>query len=160
MPTFEAQLEELYRSRYRGFVEVVASVAGGYDRAHDAVQEGFARALASENGFRGGSLEAWVMRIALNAAIDTRRRDRDRPFTGEVADPRPVRADRDPDLEHALLALPPRRRLMVFLRYFADLSYADIAAVTGTSEGTVAATLNQAHAALRDALSEPQEIGP
>ena len=85
------------------------------------------------------------MRIALNAAIDTRRRDRDRPFTGEVADPRPVRADRDPDLEHALLALPPRRRLMVFLRYFADLSYADIAAVTGTSEGTVAATLNQAH---------------
>jgi RNA polymerase sigma-70 factor (ECF subfamily) len=41
--------------------------------------------------------------------------------------------------------LPPRRRLVVFLRYFADLPYAEIAAIAGISEGTVAATLAQAH---------------
>ena len=41
-------------------------------------------------------------------------------------------------------ALPPRRRLVVFLRYFADLSYAEIAEIAGVSEGTVAATLAQA----------------
>ena len=48
----------------------------------------------------------------------------------------------------------------MFLRHFADHSYAQIAAVTGTSEGTVAATLNQAHAALREALAAEQEIEP
>jgi DNA-directed RNA polymerase specialized sigma24 family protein len=44
--------------------------------------------------------------------------------------------------------------LIVFLRYFADLSYAEIADVCEISEGTVAATLSQAQAALRDALVE------
>jgi RNA polymerase sigma-70 factor, ECF subfamily len=48
----------------------------------------------------------------------------------------------------------PRRRLVVFLRYFADLSYAEIAEVLGVSEGTVAASLAQARAALRERLTE------
>jgi DNA-directed RNA polymerase specialized sigma24 family protein len=41
---------------------------------------------------------------------------------------------------------------MVFLRYYADLSYAEIAEACGVSEGTVAAALAQARAALADAL--------
>jgi DNA-directed RNA polymerase specialized sigma24 family protein len=51
--------------------------------------------------------------------------------------------------------LPPRRRLIVFLRYFADFSYADIASACDVSEGTVAATLAQAHQALAETL-EPE----
>jgi RNA polymerase sigma factor (sigma-70 family) len=45
-------------------------------------------------------------------------------------------------------ALPPRRRLVVFLRYFADLPYRTIADVLEIDEGTVAATLAQARQAL------------
>ena len=45
-----------------------------------------------------------------------------------------------------------RRRLIVFLRYFGDFAYAEIAEACGVSEGTVAATLAQAHAELRAAL--------
>jgi DNA-directed RNA polymerase specialized sigma24 family protein len=41
---------------------------------------------------------------------------------------------------------------MVFLRYFADLSYADIAEACDVSEGTVSAALAQARAALAQAL--------
>ena len=158
MAASEQALEALYRTRYLGFVEALTTVTRGYDGAHDAVQEGFARALASRRGFNGGSLEAWVMRIALNAAIDTRRRDCERPLDEAVPDPQLLRPERDEALAAALRELPPKRRLVVFLRYFADLSYADIAAVTGTSRGTVAATLNQAHAALRAALTGPKEV--
>jgi DNA-directed RNA polymerase specialized sigma24 family protein len=43
--------------------------------------------------------------------------------------------------------------LAVFLRYFADLSYSEIGEVLGIAEGTVAATLSQAHQQLGDALS-------
>ncbi|MBD0329654.1 MAG: sigma-70 family RNA polymerase sigma factor [Thermoleophilia bacterium] len=41
----------------------------------------------------------------------------------------------------------------MFLRYFADLSYAEIAEACGMKEGTVAATLAQAHADLRRTLA-------
>ncbi len=43
---------------------------------------------------------------------------------------------------------------IVFLRYFADLSYAEIAAACDVSEGTVAATLAQARASLAERLQE------
>jgi RNA polymerase sigma factor (sigma-70 family) len=62
----------------------------------------------------------------------------------------------DPEIDAAIRALAPRQRLIVFLRCFADLSYPEIAQVAGVTEGTVAATLSQAHAALRAALTEPK----
>jgi RNA polymerase sigma factor (sigma-70 family) len=62
--------------------------------------------------------------------------------------------ERDPALARAVRALPARRRLLVFLRYYADLSYAEIAAAAGVSEGTVAATLAQARESLLAALEK------
>jgi DNA-directed RNA polymerase specialized sigma24 family protein len=42
--------------------------------------------------------------------------------------------------------------MVVFLRYFADFSYSEIAEALGVAEGTVAASLAQAHAALLEQL--------
>jgi RNA polymerase sigma factor (sigma-70 family) len=53
-----------------------------------------------------------------------------------------------------LAALPERQRLVVFLRYFADLEYREIATALGIETGTVSATLHAAHANLRRALEE------
>jgi len=50
--------------------------------------------------------------------------------------------------------LPERQRLVLFLRYYADLDYAEIARALGIRRGTVSATLNQAHASLRPMLAE------
>jgi RNA polymerase sigma factor (sigma-70 family) len=58
----------------------------------------------------------------------------------------------------ALRQLPPRRRLVVFLRFYADLSYAEIAECLGVAEGTVAATLSQAYAVLRESLQDEVEV--
>ena len=59
----------------------------------------------------------------------------------------------DPTLAAAVRELPPQRRIAIFLRYFADLSYAEIGETLGIAEGTVAATLSQAHRQLGAALS-------
>jgi RNA polymerase sigma factor (sigma-70 family) len=53
-------------------------------------------------------------------------------------------------------ALPERQRLVVFLRYWADLDYRSIAAALEIEVGTVSATLNAAHATLRRSLQEVQ----
>jgi RNA polymerase sigma-70 factor (ECF subfamily) len=148
------ELEALYETRYVSFRNALATVTGSRESARDAVQEAFARALAGREGRRpDGCLAAWVWRIAYRVALEQRRRE----SRVEPADPEPrlLEADRDPALAAAVRRLSPRRRLIVFLRYFGDFSYAEIAAACEVSEGTVAATLAQAHAELRRAL-EPE----
>jgi RNA polymerase sigma factor (sigma-70 family) len=144
------ELERLYHDRYVGFRNALATVTGSYDTARDAVHEGFARAIEHRDDFRGGSLAAWVWRIAFRAALDGQRRDR--RTLNWVPEAALVDSTRDPVLDEALRALPPRRRLIVFLRYFADFSYEEIAEACGVRLGTVAATLAQARTELAEAL--------
>jgi DNA-directed RNA polymerase specialized sigma24 family protein len=149
-------IERLYRERGPAFVRLAAAVAGP-DAAVDAVQEGFARAYARRRSYRGeGSLGGWVWRIVLRAALDAKGVGRDLPLDEALEPSLPFPA-RDPDLHEALRALAPRRRLVVFLRYYAGMSLAEIAEVTGIAVGTVSATLAQAKTQLAAALA-PEEV--
>jgi len=148
-----AAIERLYRQRYTRFRNGVATVTGSYEAAHDAVQEGFARALRARRQYSSrGSLEGWVWRIVLRTALEQRRGDDELPL--EAVDPGFVEPERDFALTAAVHALAPQRRLVVFLRYFADLPYRTIAEVLAIDEGTVAATLAQARRALAATLDE------
>jgi RNA polymerase sigma-70 factor (ECF subfamily) len=149
-----ADLEALYRRRYATFRHVVARQLGS-EGAHDAVQEGFARAYARRSTYRGeGTLEAWVWRIVLRTAQETAGRPRELELDVDAAPAPP--AGSAAGLADAVRRLPPRRRLVVFLRFFAGLSYAEIAQATGMAEGTVAATLAHARADLAAALGREE----
>ena len=143
-------LEALYRSRLPEFRRVAAGIAGDVDLGRDAVQEAFAKAVRNRRRFRGsGTLEAWVWRIVVNAARDARRR---RPV---LAEPREAASNgHAPVLPLDLLT--ERQREIVFLHYYADLGYAEIADALSISPGTVGATLTAARQALRGALEEVQ----
>jgi RNA polymerase sigma-70 factor (ECF subfamily) len=137
-------IEELYRRRHSAFWNVIAAVTRDREAAQDVVQEAFARAFTKRRQLRDpDALEPWVWRIALRVARE--RAGRPTVALDEAFEPALLAPERDPDLAAALRALAPRRRLVVFLRYFAGLSYAEIAAATEIAEGTVAATLSQAH---------------
>jgi RNA polymerase sigma factor (sigma-70 family) len=149
-PAEWASIEALYRSDFARFARFARAVTGDRESALEAVQDGFADALRKARQWRGtGSLEAWVWSCVLNRA----RKARPRPAAGA-----PAHLDRtretDPDLRARLAALPERQRLVVFLRYFADLAYVEIAQTLGIEVGTVSATLHAAHAALRSQLEE------
>lgn len=145
-------LEQLYRDRYVGFRNALAPIVGSADTAHDVVQEAFAVALRERRKLRRSeSLAPWVWRIAFRIALRERGRRVEDELPDDIGLPSP---ERDPALEAAIRSLPARRRLVVFLRYFAEFSYAEIAEALEVSEGTVAATLAQAHAALHDDLAE------
>jgi RNA polymerase sigma-70 factor, ECF subfamily len=146
-----AAIEELYRQRYTRFRNGVAPVAGSYEAARDAVQEGFARALRSSAQYaERGSLEGWVWRIVLRTALEQQQTAVE--LSLDEIDPAFVEPERDFALTAAVQALPQRRRLVVFLRYFADLPYQTIAEALSIDEGTVAATLAQARQALAEIL--------
>lgn len=149
------ELERLYRARYEHFVSVAAAITGDVETAHDAVQTAFAQAVRKRRTFRReGPLEAWVWRIVVNAARRSVRARAAAPIP-LLAPPSANGSDPvDVDLREWLAALPERQRHAVFLRYYADLDYRTIAAVLGVRVGTVSATLNAAHAALRRAAGE------
>ena len=116
-------IELLYRERYVHFRDGVAAITGSYDTARDVVQEAFARALRKRKSFRGeGSLEAWVWKIAVRTACEQRRTMPGASLNGTI-EAALVEPDRDPALADAIRSLPVKRRLIVFLRYFADLSF-------------------------------------
>jgi RNA polymerase sigma-70 factor (ECF subfamily) len=158
MGALDRELEELYRLRSRSFQVMLASVTGSVESARDVVQEAFARALRDQASFRReGSLEGWVWRIALRVAVGSRG---SRELAVEdVPEVMFVHTSRDPALAEAVRNLPAQRRMAVFLRYFADLSYAQIGEVLGIAEGTVAATLSQAHEQLEHALTPEEVVG-
>jgi RNA polymerase sigma-70 factor (ECF subfamily) len=150
-------IEALYRERYSGFRRAIARVTGSYESAHDVVQEAFARALTRADDYRGdGPLGAWVWSIAMRLAYDERRLPFSLPLE-EVLDCG-LESSYDSELAHAVRSLPARRRLVFFLRYFADLSYHEIAATCAISEGTVAATIAQARAEVMEKLGRPHVL--
>jgi RNA polymerase sigma factor (sigma-70 family) len=149
-----AELEALYRARHGHFVRVARAITGDTERAHEAVQDAFADAIRSRSTFRGDApLEAWVWRAVINAARKAVRRPLVEVGTAadELAPPPAVR-----ELAPAVAALPERQRLVVFLRYYADLDYRAIAAALDVEVGTVSATLAAAHRAVRQRLEEVQ----
>jgi RNA polymerase sigma factor (sigma-70 family) len=150
MARVEGLIENLYRERYVGFRNALAPIVGGRDAAHDVAQEAFARAFRDSRKLRREeSLAPWVWRIAFRIALGERgrRSEAELPCDLSILD-----EERDLALAAAVRSLPPKRRLVLFLRYYADFTYAEVAEAVGITEGTVAATLSQAHAALLDQL--------
>jgi RNA polymerase sigma factor (sigma-70 family) len=146
-----AQIEVVYRGRHDAFVAALSGIVGSRDAARDVTHDAFVRALQRSHTFRGGSLEAWIWKIALNRARDARRRVVPEQLPELIAPDLPMS---DGALVAAVLALPERRRTIVLLRHVAGLKNREIAEALGVAPGTVAATLSQARDALGDALDQ------
>ena len=148
-----SEIEALYRADFRRFERVARAIAGDRDSALDAVQEGFADALRQARQWSGrGPLEGWVWRCVVNRARKARRK---RTVVEPAAEENRMDGGQpDTDLSARLAALPERQRLVVFLRYFADLEYREIASVLDIETGTVSATLHAAHGSLRAGYEE------
>jgi RNA polymerase sigma-70 factor (sigma-E family) len=153
----DLEFDDFFRSTWPRLFRTAYGVAGDAGAAEDALQAAYARAYARWGHVRRTEHpEAYVRRMVVNEIIGTRRRgwwQRERPHAAPEP-PTPVVAPEagvvDRDLVWAaVLALPPRQRAVVVLRYYEDLSEEDIAAVLGCSRGTVKSQASAALAALR-----------
>lgn len=148
-----AELEQVYVRRLPEFRRVAAAIVGDREGGCDAVQEAFALAVRKRRSFRGESpLEAWIWRIVVNTARNSRRAASTRHRAESRLDPARNSSGATPDVPLDLLT--QRQREVVFLRHYADLSYEEIGAALGIARGTVGATLNSAHETLRRAMPE------
>ena len=127
VPPFERFYEE-----HRGEVLRLLRRRLGADRAEDAFQETFLRALRAYGRLDHGEyLRAWVLTIAQNVAVDTLRRTRPTAELVEAGaeDARPAYTE----LADLTDGLGSKERAAVVLRYGYDLSYDQIASALGST---------------------------
>jgi RNA polymerase sigma-70 factor (ECF subfamily) len=128
---------------------------GDVDLARDAVQDAFVRLIRSRQGFRGeGNFEGWVWRTVVNTARNVQRDTSTHRADGPLVEAAANGHVADADIRALLASLPERQRLVLYLRYYADLDYRSIAEVLEIKPGTVGATLNQAHTAMKRLIKE------
>jgi RNA polymerase sigma-70 factor (ECF subfamily) len=125
------------------------ATCGDRELANDAAQDAFLKASGALRRFDARRpLEPWLVRIAVNRAIDLVRKRR--RLVAEEDAPEPFALDEAPadeELWTALQALAPERRAVVALHYWFDYTTPEIAEVLGVPLGTVNSRLARA---LRD----------
>jgi RNA polymerase sigma factor (sigma-70 family) len=100
-------------------------------------------------------LEAWVWRAVVNAAKIEQRHSSAAALEGRGPTSRQNGDETEAHLIRTwIAALPERQRLIVYLRYYADLDYRQIATALDIAVGTVSATLSAAHHTRRKSIEE------
>ena len=148
-------------ARGPAMLRLAYTLTGNRADAEDVVQDALARALPRwERISRADNIDAYVRRMVLNAHTSWWRKWRRRESpSAEIALP-PVDQDGGvpPDERRAIwLAcgrLPEAQRTAIVLRYYEQLEYAEIAALTGVREGSVRSRVSRGLDVLRRELGE------
>ena len=163
--------------RYQSQVyNVSARILGDRFAAEDVAQETFISAHRAIGGFRGGSLRAWLLRIASNLSYDAIRSKKRRPadsleesvespsFSVPSKDPGPeqlaLQSELQETIQEAIMALSTDQRAVLVFVDVQGMSYDETAEAIGKSIGTVKSRLSRARTRVRDALMEHRELLP
>src|ERR1700674_1844178 len=156
-PGSEADFERLYQASYGKILGTLTAMLGDRAAAEDCAQDAFERAFKKWDSWQPiAPAEAWVHRIAINAAVSHQRKMRLREV-GEVIrrigrpglGPDPQASVEHRDLADALAKLPPKQAAAIVLRHYHGYTNRAIARALGIPERTVASRLAVAKARLR-----------
>lgn len=133
---------------------------GSQADAEDVMQEVFLHLIRAKPVFSSQEhAKAWLLRVAANCVSDLFRlpwRKREEPLDEETV---VLAGPETGGVMEAVLSLPVRYRIPIHLHYYEGYSVAEIAEITGKSEGTVKTRLFRARSLLRDKLNENEKEG-
>jgi RNA polymerase sigma-70 factor (ECF subfamily) len=161
-PEEAAALFEAFGERIRRYV---AFRVRSPEDADDLTSDVFRRVLSGPVPIDPGARPAWLFRVAHNAIIDHYRRRRFTiPLLGllersDDAPSLPDRAIRDEELrtvDLALARLVGRQRAAIYLRFYEDLEYADIATIMGVPAVTARTLVHRGLRKVAAQLAEPR----
>ena len=158
----DAWLSGLYRDHYRSLVRLAYLLLGDRPLSEEVVQEAFVRVHLARRRIRDGDRALPYLRSAvLNGArsqlrrLDVRRRARvDGSPDAASAESGALAREDSRRVVAALRALPVRQRECLALRYYLDLSEAEIAEALGISAGSVKTHAHRGMATLAATLGE------
>jgi len=160
----DTALEQLYAGQYAALVRLAVLLLRDQGLAEDVVQDSFIAMHRRWDRVDPAKAPAYLRQTVVNrsrSALRHRsvvaRHQPDRLADGAPADEQVLHAEGRAAVLDALADLPTRQREVLVLRYYLDLSEADIAATLGISRGAVKSHASRAAAALRHRLSLKEE---
>ena len=164
--TIEDPLAALHRDHYRSLVRLAALLLGDAGRSEEIVQDAFVRLHSRLGGLRNiDAAPAYLRSAVLNGArsqlrhqqVRERHPDHAGPGTAPSAESAALASGDHDRVVRALRQLPDRQREALALRYYLDLSEAEMAAAMGISTGSVKTHLHRGIAALGGLLEEDDQ---
>jgi RNA polymerase sigma-70 factor (sigma-E family) len=152
----ELTFREYVSTRSRALLRTAYLLTGNVPDAEDLVQAALAKTyLAWDRIEDRGALDGYVRRAIVNTHISWWRRRRVEEYpTDEIPDQAIAdhtgNSDLQESMRRAVDRLPERMRAAVMLRYYEDMTEAEVAEALGVSLGTVKSTVSRAMAKLRD----------
>ncbi|MDQ2666744.1 MAG: RNA polymerase sigma factor [Gemmatimonadota bacterium] len=153
---------------YDRCARIAYRILGNREDAEEAVQDAFLRAYRALSSYEDRErFVAWVTRILVNQCRTVRAKAnrREAVFNDDVdleyASRRAGTDNEDPgwpDLDGALAMLPPEQREAIVLRYTDDLTYEEMARVTGAGESALKMRVQRAFVRLRMILQEVTSV--
>ena len=143
----------------------IRRIVVGHDDAEDVLQETCIKILTRIDSFRGeGKLTTWLYSIATNEALGHLRRQTHLFQSIDALGPALVNkleAETPLDsnatevvFQKALLTLPTQQRIAFNMRYYDDMSYSEIASITGKNVGTLKTNYHFAMEKLKKYIKE------
>jgi RNA polymerase sigma-70 factor, ECF subfamily len=138
------------------------------EEAADFTQDVFMKAYTALASFKGRSLfSTWLLRIAYNTAINSKKRKRDQvsldpdiEIEGSLgAEDEHLREETARTVREAMAQLPPRQAICIELYFYYDLKYSEISEITGFPVNTIKSHVFRAKRILRERLGETGEDG-
>jgi RNA polymerase sigma-70 factor (sigma-E family) len=160
----DAAVEELYAAHYRRLVRLSVLLVRDVETAEEVVQDSFVAMHGRWRRLRDPDKGlAYLRQTVVNRSRSVLRHRgvearhvtpvrADRPGADEEA----VATERRTQVLDALRALPNRQREVLALRYYLDLSEAEIAETLGISRGAVKSHASRGAASLRNLLEDPR----
>jgi RNA polymerase sigma-70 factor (sigma-E family) len=163
-PQDEAAFRDFAAAARPRLVRTAYLLCGDSHEAHDLVQVTLMRVHRRWRSIeRTDQPQAYARRVLINLAASFWRRRLRAPLLALTAagdpgapDPAAAFADRA-ELWEAVMALPPRTRAVLVLRYFEDLSEAETSAALGCSVGSVKSQASRGIARLRETLTAQRQ---
>ena len=153
-----AEVFGFYAEKYKDTVYRVAlNFMGNAPDAEDAVQEVLMRLYLSKERFEGEEhVKRWMIRVTLNYCKNLARVSKRRVPTPpeELALSVPFEAEEQLELFTAVMSLPEKYRVPLYLFYYEEYSVKEMARVMELSESAVTTRLQRARAMLKSELME------
>jgi RNA polymerase sigma-70 factor (sigma-E family) len=152
--------DEFVRARLPKLLRFGHALTGSPHGGADLVQDALERTMLAWSRIDSkDDPEGYVRRIMVNRNVSIWRRYRRERLVDEVPERQLPDRTRDDSLWEAIKQLPTKQRAIIVLRYYEDLSEAQIAATMGCSAGTVKSQASRAMAKLRELVKDDAMVG-